>query len=67
MITVYSVGTKCLVGGDIPAYVTAVRLNGTAVDYQVAWWDGACRRDEYLDTFEITFDGEPTQQIGFHA
>ncbi len=67
MQTVYPVGTKVVISGDIPGVVAAIRINGVGVDYLVAWWDGKNRHNEFLDTFEIKFESEPTLEIGFHA
>ncbi len=67
MIEIFKPGTVCHMG-DIEGTITAAAIYaGNRISYQVAWWDGKDRKQEWLDDCEIVVGGNggAKQQIGF--
>ena len=54
-ITVFEIGSKVLLDGEIPATVTAISIRGIEhrLTYEVMWWDERTRKSEWVDPFEI--------------
>lgn len=60
-------GSPVLIGGEVPATITAVTLRGTGhVTYEVSWWDGRSHNSEWMDEYEVrrSEQGEPLR-FGF--
>jgi hypothetical protein len=68
-IEVYAVGAWVVIGGQpgIAGQVTAVSIRaGSAVSYEVVWYDGNTRCCAWLSPVEVTADpGAPWARIGF--
>lgn len=63
-------GARCSItvagGKDVPGIVAGVAVYSGRITYQVIWWDGKIRREEWLEEFEVW--GHPKQnmfKIGF--
>jgi hypothetical protein len=53
-ITVLHPGADVLISGEIPARVAAVSIRGEGgISYQVVWWDGRNRFEEWVNSFEV--------------
>ncbi len=51
---------------DVQAVILAVMIrDGGRVLYQVAWWAGETRHEQWVEVFEFTESEAPKQQIGF--
>lgn len=68
-LLVFRPGAKVVVGEKITGTVVGVSIGGLGVTYQVAWWDGNCRRAEWLNADEVMADTcvQPFVGIGFHS
>lgn len=66
-ILVIPVGTPIKIGDDIDAIVAAVMIgDGSHVRYQVTWWDGKTRREEWVAGRECAIaPGRRVSTIGF--
>lgn len=63
---VYHPGAEVLIGGSVPAVVTAVMIRAGHTSYEVAWWDGRTRKNEWLQSFELVPKSADQQvRIGF--
>jgi hypothetical protein len=74
MLTVLPIGTPVLVGPEddpFPGRIEAVSVRGTTerpyVTYEVVWWDGRDRTDEWFERwqFAVAGDDAETTAIGF--
>lgn len=67
-MTLHAPGSSVAIGPDgcTPATVLAVTIRSTDryVCYEVAWWDGATRKAEWLAACEI-HTPEPDHVVGF--
>jgi hypothetical protein len=64
--TVWAVGAKVKVGGDIPAVVLGFAVEGQAIRYRVEWWDNRDRHVEWLPEDSLSGEpGEPTASVIF--
>lgn len=53
MIEVVRPGSRATIGGDVEAVVLAVMLMTDGIQYKVAWWDGRCRNEAWIEPAEI--------------
>lgn len=68
MIQVIRPGTKVhLVQGEIEnATVTSIQITpGDRVLYKVVWWDGPDRKEQWLESFEVSIERPEYVQVGF--
>ena len=53
------IGTLVRVGGDIPGRIATLTGAAGKVRYEITWWSGRERRQEWFETFEFTVDRLP--------
>lgn len=59
-------GARVMLAEGIDAVVLAATVRDRAVSYQVAWWDGRVRREDWLPAREVmTAPDAPRARIGF--
>ncbi len=71
MLLLLRIGQPVLVCDNIPGTIAAITIRGVEgnqmVSYEVVWWDGAQRREEWMPPHEFRL-AEPklgTMKIGF--
>jgi hypothetical protein len=56
-VEIYELNSHVLVGGEIPAVITAVSIrpaeNSVRVSYEVTWWDERARKCDWVEPSEI--------------
>lgn len=64
---VFEIGSAVLLGGDIPATITAINIRGKEhrLTYEVMWWDERNRKTEWVDPFEIEIREAKKQTLRF--
>ena len=61
-----NIGAPVIVAGAIPGILTALLLHENYVRYRVAWFDGATRHCEWLESGEVDFNvPEERTKMGF--
>lgn len=65
-IEILDSGARVMLAEGIDAVVLAAMVRDRAVSYQVAWWDGRVRREDWLPAREVmTALDAPRARIGF--
>lgn len=63
---VLEIGSTVQLAGGIAAQITAVCVYGAErVRYQVVWWDGRTRHEQWIESCELSTAGTCTMQTGF--
>ena len=66
MIEIYPPGTKAYIL-DVEVLIIAVCIRaGENVSYQVTWWDGLVRKEEWVQSCEV-YSSSPKFTIGFKS
>ena len=67
-ILVFPAGTQVVIAGEITATIHCVSIRqDTVVSYQVVWWNGRSRHEEWVWASEVApiFESAPKRTVGF--
>ncbi|MCK9463034.1 MAG: hypothetical protein M0R80_25710 [Proteobacteria bacterium] len=63
-IEVFPIGTKIMLGDEIPAIIIGVWIE-KSVQYHVVWWSGRERKCEWVSDMEFSTTDANKMTIGF--
>jgi uncharacterized protein YodC (DUF2158 family) len=69
-LKVYPVGTKVLLGEDIPAEIVRISLSGIGhnISYECEWWSGREHKTGWFYHHQVSaLSGTKMLNVGFHA